>query len=209
VSFAQGIEFVDALVEGRGPAGELLVDTAAEPPPDTELVAAIEWPGLSQRVFLRASAHGRSTGGKLVLRIDPDEAFKRDFLVGVACGTARAVHRREHRRYCVRLPLEWRRFGGRAMLHGMAEDLSVGGMLLIAADNDAVVGDEVVMHIRGRGDLVVTGRVQHVHRRRAAGELALGIRFDTRDLGQERTLRHLIDSYRTLGVTAMDYTTSR
>ncbi len=200
VAFDQGISFVDALAEGRGPGGELLVDTRARPPNGTELIAEIRWPGLPNRVYLRVVASGRTDDGMLILRIDPDEAIKRDFLVHAACGTASFPHQRRFRRYCVRLPLEWRRFGTRVMCNGLAEDISSGGMLIVTADNDAAVGDEIVIRIEGKVDLVLTGTAQHVHRRRALGEMAIGVQFEYRGTGQARTLRQILRTCSARGV---------
>lgn len=200
VAFDDGMSFVDALVEGRGPAGELLVDTRARPPRGTELIAEIRWPALPNRVYLRAVAHGRTRDGMLILRIDPDEEIKRDFLVHAACGTMHLTHRRRYRRYCVRLPLEWRRFGTRVMRNGLAEDISSGGMLIVTADNDAAVGDEIVIRIQGKADLVLTGRAQHVQRRTGVGEMAVGVKFDYRDSGQARTLRQILRTCSARGV---------
>jgi len=200
VAFDQGISFVDSLVEGRGPAGELLVDTRARPPRGTELIAEIRWPGLPNRVYLRVVARGRTPDGMLILGIDPAEVVKRDFLVHAACGTARPSHHRRHRRYCVRLPVEWRRFGARDMRNGLAEDISTGGMLIGTADSDAAVGDEIVIRIQGKVDLVLTGTAQHLHRRRAVGELAIGVKFNYRDSGQVRTLRQILRTCSARGV---------
>lgn len=199
-AFDQGISFVDALAEGRGPAGELLIDTRARPPKGTELIAEIRWPGLPNRVYLRVVVRGRTGDGMLVLRIDPDEVIKRDFLVHAACGTASCSHRRRHRRYCVRLPLEWRRFGTRVMRNGLAEDISTGGMLVVTADSDVAVGDEIVIRIQGKVDLVLTGRAQHIHRRRGGGETAIGVQFEYRGSGQTRTLRQILRTCSARGV---------
>ncbi len=201
--YATGMQFVDSYVEGRGEAGELLVATRADPPPGTELVAEVRWQGLPNRVYLRAYANGRR-GDALVLRLHPDEATKRDFLINVACGTARRPSTRRHRRYCVRIPLEWRRFGTRVMANGLAEDLSAGGMMMITADTSVVVGDTLVVRIRGKADLVLTGTVQHLTRRATAGEVALGVQFDNRGSDQQRTLRRILRTYSARGVMVVD-----
>jgi len=192
LAFADGMSFIDALAEGRGPAGELVVETRATPRRGTAAVAEIRWPGLPNRVYVRVWARDRLPDGRLVLRIAADELLKRDFLVGVACGTLERAHARKHHRYCVRLPMEWRRFGTRAMQPGIAEDLSAGGMLVSTADADVMRGDSIVMRMRGQFDLVVTGTVRHMHHQPALGELVMGIKFEQCDGGQVRTLRRLL-----------------
>jgi hypothetical protein len=119
LAFADGMEFIDALAEGRGPAGELFVNTRALPPKGMQLVVELCWPRLPNRVYLRVESRERLPDGRLVLRIHKGEAIKRDFLVSVACGTSENLSQRRHRRYCVRLPLEWRRFGTREMRNGI------------------------------------------------------------------------------------------
>ena len=203
LAYKGGMAFVDSYVEGRGDAGELLVNTRANPPLGTELVAEVRWPGLPNRVYLRAFARGRR-GEALVLRLHPDESLKRDFLINVACGTALRPSTRRHRRYCVRIPLEWRRFGTRVMASGIAEDLSAGGMLITAADTTVVTGDTLVLRIRGKADLVLTGTVQHLERRPASGEVGLGVQFDNRGSEQQRTLRRILRSYSSRGVMIVD-----
>jgi len=204
VAFRDGMEFIDALAEGRGPAGELAVQTRARPPRGLQLVAEIRWPRLPNRVYLRVESRDRLEDGRLLLRLDAAEARKREFLVSVACGTSENLSKRRHRRYCVRLPLEWRRFGTRVMHNGIAEDLSAGGIQIASASNDVVKGDEVVIKIDGNVELVLTGTVQHVERRPATGELSLGVRFEYRDSGQARTLRRVLRTCSARGVTLVD-----
>jgi hypothetical protein len=205
LSFRDGEDFIDCLVEGRGQTGELLVQTKAAPPPGTIMVAEIRWPDLPNRVYVRVEARGRTRDGRLVLRINSDESAKRDFLVRVACGTAGETHVRRFRRYCVRVPVEWRTFGTQGMQLGLAEDLSVGGMLIDAKRAAVGVGDSLVVRVPVLdSDIVVTGLVQHVQRRRLAGTLLIGCQFEQRQSGEQRTLRRLLRTCASRGVLLVD-----
>src|SRR4051794_31428889 len=66
----------------RGESGELAVVTRAQPPSGSEVVLEVNWPGLPNRVYLRARVYRRRLG--LLARIHRDDATARDFLVQMA-----------------------------------------------------------------------------------------------------------------------------
>ncbi len=203
-AFADGAEFLRAYSD-RGPAGELGVRTRAAPAGDTAIIVEVTWEGLPNRVFIRARAR-RRLFGRLQLRFDEDEAPKRDFLLRMARGAAPStIAVRKHRRFCVRLPLEWRRFGGRDLLAGVAEDLSSGGVLITSTWQAIGVGDRVAVRLRTQReqDLVLTGRVRHVATR-DAGERAFGVQFEYRSSGEQRALRSLLRVFAAKGVVLID-----
>lgn len=206
LAFKAPAAFVAAVAPARGVAGELAVDTKATPPEGTPMIAEITWPGLPNRVFVRVVAGRRTLRGKLRLAIEPDEAGKRDFLLSAARGDAVAIHPRRHRRYCVRLPVAWRPFGQNTLRDGIAEDLSTGGML-IAAGEDVEVGlhERVIVRVAApTGEMVVSGRVRHIQRRRMQGGLVLGIKFEHRQTGEQRTLRRLLRLCAARGILLVD-----
>jgi hypothetical protein len=206
-AFADGGAFLEALAAERGAAGELVVCTRAAPARGLAMVLEITWPGLPNHVFLRVTAHHRWFGGNLILRIDADERGKRDYLVRVAGGRAGVLHLRAHRRFCVRLPLRWRRFGDDRTLHaGVAEDLSSGGVLIACRAPSPVPGDRVVVRLHAEDiaqELVLTGVVVH-RTRRGSGDWAFGVRFEYRSGREQRTLRSLLRVFGSRGVVLVD-----
>jgi hypothetical protein len=183
-----------------GPAGELLLVTRARPA-RADLVLEITWPGLPNAVFLRARATKRRMG--LVARLHPDEAATRDFLLRVARSGALELHRRRHRRYCVRFPLGWRRFGSTTMLDGIAHDLSAGGMLVTTTATPPPVAEGVALRLRTTAlDLVVTGTVRHGRARK--DDFAFGVQFASRGSGEQQGLRRLLRAFAARGVVILD-----
>jgi hypothetical protein len=204
LAFPSGSAFMDSLIPNRGGAGELMVRTRARPRAGTAMIAEVRWPSLPNRVYLRVEAGAPQGDGRLLLRIDPDEIDKCDFLVGVASGTAQ-THRRRHRRYCVRLQVEWRPFGTHGMIPGVAHDLSIGGMR-IATDRAYVgIDQNVVIRVRALQDLVLTGAVQHIHHRMNSNDWVIGVRFQHRETGEQRTLRQLLRECAGRGVMVVEH----
>ncbi len=205
-AFEDGAAFLDAFAATHGPAGELAVRTRASPPTGTALVLEITWHGLPNRVFARCTVVRRWFGGNLVLRLDGDEATKRDYLVKMARGTPCAIFFRKHRRFCVRMPLEWRRFGDARLTGGIAEDLSAGGVLVVADGAPPAREDHVAVRLHADAaaqDLVLTGKIRHVHER-ASGGFAFGVMFEYRSSGEQRTLRGLLRAFAGKGVVLVD-----
>jgi len=205
-AFETGAYFLDAFAESRGPAGELAVRTRASPPPGTPMVLEITWHGLPNRVFARATALRRWLGGHLVLQLDPDEREKRDYLLAVARGEKRDVCMRAHRRFVVRLPLFWRRFGDVQLNEGIAEDLSSGGLLVCAQGPCPAVNERVAVRLRAEAayqELVLTGEVRHA-RPRANDRFAFGVELKYRSSAQQRTLRSLLRAFAGRGVVLVD-----
>ena len=205
-AFETGAYFLDAFAESRGPAGELAVRTRASPPPGTPMVLEITWHGLPNRVFARAIALRRWLGGHLVLQLDPDEHEKRDYLLAVARGEKRDVCLRAHRRFVVRLPLHWRRFGDTELHDGIAEDLSAGGLLVCAHGGAPKMTERVAVRIKAEAayqELVLTGEVRHA-RPRANDKCAFGVELKYRSSAQQRTLRSLLRAFAGRGVVLVD-----
>jgi hypothetical protein len=205
-SYTTGGEFLESFALDRGRAGELAVRTRASPPPGTAMVVELDFPGLPNHVFVRATAVRRWLGGHLVLRLDDDEVAKREYLLAVARGDAPAQCVREHRRFVVRLPLTWRRFGTTVMQDGVAEDLSAGGLLVATAGRAPPVGEQVAVRLRAQAayqDLVLTGSVRHGHLR-APERCAFGVALTYRSSEQQRTLRSLLRVFAHRGVVLVD-----
>jgi hypothetical protein len=205
-SYSTGSEFLESFALDRGRAGELAVRTRASPPPGTAMVVELDFPGLPNHVFVRATAVRRWLGGHLVLRLDDHEVAKREYLVAVARGERREHIVRQHRRFVVRLPLTWRRFGATAMQEGVAEDLSAGGLLVATAGHAPPPGERVAVRLRAQAayqDLVLTGAVRHGHGR-ANQRCAFGVALTYRSSEQQRTLRSLLRVFAHRGVCLVD-----
>jgi hypothetical protein len=205
-AFESPREFLEAFAAGRGPAGELAVRTRASPTPGTHVIVEITWPGLPNRVFARAFALRRWLGGHLILGFEEDETAKRDYLVRVAGGDLAGVSCRVHRRFLVRLPLTWRRFGEPTMHDGIAEDLSSGGLLIVSAQPAPPAGERVAMRVRAEAayqEIVLTGEVRHGHMR-ADGRHAFGVGLKYRSNSQQRTLRALLRTFAARGLVIVD-----
>jgi hypothetical protein len=163
---------------------------------------------LPNRVFARAIALRRWLGGHLVLQLDPDEHEKRDYLLAVASGKKLDVCMRAHRRFVVRLPLMWRRFGDVQLSEGIAEDLSSGGLLVCAHGTCPSLSERVAVRLRAEAayqELVLTGEVRHA-RPRANDRFAFGIELKYRSSDQQRTLRSLLRAFAGRGVVLVDPT---
>lgn len=196
LAFADKVAFLHALHEHRGPAGELIVETRAALRVGAEVMLEVRWPGLPNRVYVRAEARRRWLTGQLALRLAADEREQLAFLVRVAHGTGGIDYRRRHGRYRVRHPIDWRRFGTLALRSAVADDLSAGGVLIATRDRapGAAVGDAVVVRLLAAGDLVLTGSITH------AADHQLGVRFDHRGSGQHRALRRWLRTIHGRGV---------
>jgi hypothetical protein len=179
----------------------LALVTRARPRTRAELVLEIVWPALPNPVFVRANLARRRLG--VVARLHPDEAATRDFLVRVARNGALELHRRRHRRYCVRFAVGWRRFGSTSMLDGIASDLSASGILVSTSATPPPVGEGVALRLRTVGrDLVVTGVVRH--RRPRSDGFAFGVQFASRAGGEQQGLRRLLRAFAARGVVILD-----
>jgi len=200
-AFTSPQAFLDAY-SPTGPAGELAVVTRARPPSGREIVLEVSWPGLPNRVYLRARVFRRRLG--LLARLHPDDAGARDFLVQMAAGDDVAWHRRRHRRYCVRLIVVWRGFGSTDSFGGTVEDLSAGGMLVSSPYHAPAVREKIALRVRASAagqDLIITGVVRH--RRARTIDEAFGVEFEYRSSGEQRRLRRLLRVFAATGVVLL------
>lgn len=204
--FRDGAEFESALSPRKGEAGELTLRTRYSPPIGTQVVVEVAWSGLPNRVLLRAVTGKRGFTGGLAVRLDGTEAKKRDFLRQVARGDVDHLHPRSSCRYCVRLPVQWRRFGATVLVSGTADDLSSGGVLISCEQASLVPGDRVAVRLDPEHallDLVLTGVVQHIRTLPSETDprMAFGVRFEYRSSAEQRTLRALLRAFASSGVT--------
>jgi hypothetical protein len=199
-NFSGGAEFL-ASYRHVAPAGEVAVLTRARPPNGAELVLEVTWPGLPNRVFVRATAWRRHLG--LVAQLHADEQHARDFLLRMAAGYAVPYHPRRHKRYCVRLPLKWRVYGNPDMTDGLCEDVSAGGLLISTADAAPPMGEHVAVRLPAPAgqDLIITGEVRHTRVRTA--DVVFGLQFEHRESGEQKRLRQLLRGFAARGVVLL------
>jgi hypothetical protein len=200
-AFSSSQGFLDAY-SPLGKAGELAVVTRARPASGREVVLEVSWPGLPNRVYLRARVYRRRLG--LLAKLHPDDATARDFLVQMAAGDEVAWFRRRHRRYCVRLIVVWRGFGSTDSLGGTVEDLSAGGMLISSPYAAPPLGEKMALRVRADAagqDLIITGVVRH--RRARTIDEAFGVEFEYRSSGEQRRLRQLLRVFASTGVVLL------
>ena len=153
---------------------------------------------------MRAQVRRTTWTGRRLFRLYPGERHKVDFLIGSARGELAEARHRSHRRYCVRLPLEWRPFGAVEMQRGVAEDLSASGVRIVTEFGPIKVGARGVVRLRVLDqDLVITGAVRYVQFT-SWDEMALGVVFEHRASGEQRSLRCLLHSFAAKGRVFVD-----
>jgi hypothetical protein len=203
-TFYDGADFLHAFQPGGAhDAGDLAVVTRAVPRSGSWAVVEIDWRGLPNPVFVRARLYPRRFG--VLAKLHPDEQAAARFLLELARGPKRQPHLRAHRRYCVRLPVWWHRFGETDRQAGIAEDLSTGGMLVATLAPSPEQGERVALRLlvpSADQDLIITGQVAHSRAR--SRDSAFGVQFTLRGSGEQRTLRRLLRVFAGRGVVTLE-----
>jgi hypothetical protein len=203
-TFYDGEDFLQAFHAGEGcKQNELAIVTRAQPESGSWAVVEIDWRGLPNPVYLRARLYPRRFG--VLAKLHPDDHSAAEFLHSMALGQNPHHHLRTHRRYCVRLPAWWRRFGSSDRQPGIAEDLSTGGILLSTLAPAPPVGERVGLRLlvpSASQDLVVTGVVAHSRAR--SRDSAFGVQFALRSSGEQRTLRRILRVFAGRGVVTLE-----
>ncbi len=192
--------------EGASPAvgderSVLTIETKAEYDDCEEMILEIGFPGLPNRILVRAEALGPDGAGGQQFRILADDADKRDFLVAVADGTATASWKRKHRRFPIRLPARFVVEGQEESvpLRGDAEieDLGSGGVALKTARSlpDGARVTIVLDPLDGSPEIEFDGHV--VWNRQDES----GIQYDTLGGEDMKRLRRLIREVKLSGET--------
>jgi len=180
----------------------LAIDTKAEYDDREELILEIGFPGLPNRILVRAQALGPDGNGGQSFCLTDEDDDKRDFLVAVANGTATASWKRKHRRFPVRLPARFKVCGqpDDASMRGDAEveDLGSGGVLLRAARSlpDGAKLDIALDPLDGSTEIEFAGTV--VWNREGES----GVQFDTLGGDDMKRLRRILRDVKLRGETA-------
>lgn len=205
-TFTSREDFLSRLtVDGDG-AGQLRVATKAVYEPNDEVILEIGFPGLPNRILTRAVAVGSAGTGEFTFRIADGEDDKRDFLVAVAAGRAKASWKRKHRRFPMRLPARFVVEGdgdGDVPLRGDAEveDVGSGGVSLKTSRSlpDGARVTIVLDPLDGSPEIEFEGKV--VWGRRDDSVSGVGIRFDRLDGEGMKRLRRMIRDVKLRGET--------
>jgi Tfp pilus assembly protein PilZ len=191
LAFASPSEFLAHSAEIHGHV-LLFARTKTEAPVGESLLIEIAFPGLPNRVLLRAAVKEHKGQG-LWLVIDPADQSTADFVISLAHGEIeiKAVER-SHGRFPASLPVAYKLAGGGEAVTSTVEDLSTGGAF-IRAESSPAVGSTVELVVGPHGEsgdrFTVNGHVAWI---RDQPEKGFGVEFEMPHGEDGRTLRRLL-----------------
>jgi Tfp pilus assembly protein PilZ len=196
-AFKSADDFLGRLEVSRDAGNGLIsVPTRARYRMGEPVILEIGFPGLPNRVLLRANARDSQArvAEDATFEVASGEEHKRDFLVAVAAGRANASWQRKHRRFPVRLPARFVADGENVPLRGDAEteDLGSGGLFL-KTTRSLPEGTRVTVVLDpcdGSAEMEFSGRV--VYTRGEDGNTGIGVQFDRLTTDDNKRLRRLI-----------------
>ena len=197
-AFKSADDFLGRLEVSRDAGNGLIsVPTRARYRMGEPVILEIAFPGLPNRVLIRANARDAQEpkpADDATFEVASGEEHKRDFLVAVAAGRANASWLRKHRRFPVRLPARFVADGENVPLRGDAEteDLGSGGLFL-KTTRSLPEGTRVTVVLDpcdGSAEMEFSGRV--VYTRGEDGNTGIGVQFDRLTTDDNKRLRRLI-----------------
>jgi Tfp pilus assembly protein PilZ len=201
-------DFLSRLSESGGGAGRLSVPTKARYKKAEAVILEIGFPGLPNRVLVRAAATGEhDEAGNEHFGLAKGEEHKRDFLVAVASGRGKAkTLSRKHRRFPMRLPARFVVDGEEMPLRGDAEtdEVSARGVFL-KTQRSLPEGAHVTVVLDpcdGSTEMELTGKV--VYTRKDEGDPGVGVQFDKMTSNDKKRLRQIIRGVKLSGETKVD-----
>lgn len=185
-----------------GSIAHLAVATRAEFRDDEPLVLEIGYPGLPNRILIRATAeappgHAAEDGTKW-FRLDDSEELQRDFLIAVASRRAQATLKRRHTRVPLRMPARVLVEGDDATLVETADvqaetaDMAAGGVALKTMEPLPDGARVTVVLEPGDGSEAFEIPGQVVWNREDDDTVEVGIQFDRQGGDSLRRLRQMI-----------------
>ncbi|MBI4511467.1 MAG: PilZ domain-containing protein [Deltaproteobacteria bacterium] len=199
--------------------GRLTVTTRARYPAGEAVVLEIGFRGLPNRVLVRTSCIGSPSegvssaaaetgadvgehpGSDAIFEVSPGEEHKRDFLVAIAAGRAKATWKRKNRRFPIRLPARFVAEGQDVPLRGDAETEDIGGGgVFLKTPRSLPEGSRVTIVLDpcdGSAEMEFAGRV--VYSRKEDGASGLGVQFDRLNNDDMQRLRRLIRGVKVQG----------
>lgn len=203
-TFASGRDFLKSLkYNRRRNEASLAVRTRARHRPGERVILEVGFPGLPNRVLMRARAlecRGRFPGQRFLL--EADEEDNREFLSGVASESREPRVQRRHRRFPIKVPVRFFVNDDESYLRGDAEtrDVTPAGVALTTyrlLPDDARV--TVILDLDGGMTMEFEGQV--TWSRRHDGRACVGIRFDKSNSRDKRRLRRLLRAVKLSGKT--------
>lgn len=189
LAYASAADFLAAYHPADG--GTLSTRTRTDGTIGERVLLEVSFPGLPNRVLVRADVVGIAFEHGLRFAISPDDDLTRDFLVGLAGGEIRVestVHR-DHARFPAALGASWQVDDGPTTA-ATVEDLSAGGAFVLAETPPAMGATVSVTITTPAGEhLALTGHVAWIRHGKHPG---FGVDFvpATGDVG--RRLRALL-----------------
>lgn len=203
--------------------GRLKVATRARYGLGEPVVLEIGFPGLPNRVLVRANACVSGGDADAIFELGAGEEAKRDFLLSFAHGHADASWKRKNRRFPIRLPARFvvsrevpeelvteveigyrENDGDPIPLRGDAqtEDVCQGGVLLKTARSlpDGARVTVVLDPCDGSAEMEFSGRV--VYSRRGDADNGIGVQFDKLNNEEMKRLRRMIRDVKLSGKVA-------
>jgi hypothetical protein len=180
----------------------LFCPTTTELATETPVVVEIACKGLPNKVLVRgvvmswrpALPRLRVRAGAFV-RIAPEEASKRDFVLQTLMGTRPSSSRRKHSRIPVGLGVRVRVGSDPTGIAAELREISVSGGLLSACVQPPIGADVIVEIVPpgGVAPMLISSRVLY-----HAGANQTGVKFMFREGGGSRRLRELVRRFKTL-----------
>jgi Tfp pilus assembly protein PilZ len=183
--------------DGEVTPGRVSVATKARYEPGEVVVLEIGFPGLPNRVLVKAAAHKMPVAdglGFATFDLLPGEEHKRNFLVAVASGRGKVSFGRRHQRFPIRLPARFR-VEGEELTAAETEDMSTGGMFL-RTTRDLPEGTRVSIvldPLDGSAEMEFSCRVVRLRNEVGEGEAeGVGVQFDRPTSDEMKRLRRMI-----------------
>lgn len=188
---------------GATSAGKMKVTTKARFEAGEPVVLEIGFPGLPNRVLMRATFVG-ATASEAEFEVLASEDHKRDFLVAVASGRAQAkAQKRLHRRFPMRLPARFVVDGQDVPLRGDAttDELNAKGLFLKTARSlpEGARVTVVLDPCDGSAEMEFSGRVIYTRKEKDEDEGGVGVQFDKLTTDDRKRLRRMIRDVKVSG----------
>ena len=188
---------------GSESGGRVRVTTKARFEAREPVVLEIGFPGLPNRVLMRATFAG-ANGHDADFEIVPSEDHKRDFLVAVASGRAQAkAQSRKHRRFPMRLPARFVVDGEDVPLRGDAttDEINAKGLFLKTPRTlpEGARVTVVLDPLDGSAEMEFSGRVIYTRKEPHEEECGVGVQFDKLTSDDRKRLRRIIRDVKVSG----------
>ena len=187
-------DFLDAYTD-EFPHGGLFCATTCPLAPADEVLVELSFPDLPNKMMLRGTiVSWRSALPRLrvragaVVRFDPSEQEKREFVLAAAKGDAPEATKRRHTRLPVDVSVLWRRANSTEARSAHLYEISVGGAQLVT-EQALALDEDILLELTAPGgahSFEIAGKVTNIM------QSGYGLRFVYRDGGGSRRLKEVI-----------------